>query len=1211
MIYRVERNSTAKGKFKMNRKFLLTTLVAYMIFGLSYATENTNNPTLKLNKKFIENLGQINAENAPSDIKFYIQRGLMNVYFLEDRVSYVLRTPNKEDELGTRLDLTFGNTATPQLFGLGGQQSSLKFYTLDCQSGAEVMEYNKIVYENIYKNIDLVYYLNDKGALKYDFIVHPGGDPSDIQINYEGDADISLLEDGRVELSSTAGFVYEAAPYTYLKEDQQEVSTSYILKKKQLKFQIAEYDTEKTLVIDPEVEWSTFYGGESFDDGINSTTDRFGNVYVTGKTYSLEFPNISSAFGNGEKGDIVIGKFNAAGSHLWTIYYGGDAESEGLGITTDDAGNVFVTGMTKSFYIPNPQDPNNPHEASGNEDVVLLKVAVDGSPIRVTTFGSFNGADVGHGIEFDGDGLYLTGTTSTSEVEFPVTPGTHQVVKNEDLDAFLMRLDRDMNIIWATYLGGSRGDEAYGIAVDDAGDPYITGATNSPDLPFNTNPFTPGSTIETTDAFVAKFNKANGTLIWLEYFGGTQLDVGEDIVAYRTDLVYVVGTTQSTNFEIVNQDTLRTFQDTYGGGGTDGFILQLDANTGSPRWTTYLGGSDDDHIKGVTTTGGAEVIVTGYTESQNFPTVNTDDAVKGTFQGGEEDAFITLISDAGQVRYSGYIGGSNIDIGRDISFFRGATEDENNVYVIGRTRSADFPTIGNSYQENYNGGADIFIYTLGAVIDSADVDQPVPSDTIPTIFCDNVRNNVISLNPLFEDIFANQCLEDISPNTVVYYGSTPRIVDGGDFQYLYQISPNDRVFENVRDEDGNLAMNKNLTLGEIDLQRYFNLNDTLWVRRIVITAACVDGSGSEVITEQDFQFSFPDFTFDANCKGQVIQLTDDSNISGSSITSYTYTVTAGSTVETFTDANPEIGPYNVNSVEVSLEITSDEGCVGTETKTINLADAPQANFEIASNDQNVICLNNNVVFTSTSTVAGDIVNYEWNINGETTFSGPDQDEVSFEFTSGGDKTISLTITTSSGCTSTTSQTFTASENEVLESPTVDAGSDQEISRGVTIELNPNVVIPSGQELAASLWTSNPPGAFVGQNINPNALITGAQPSEDSYLTLTVTTNLGCQGQDSLLVEVREPGAGDIPNVFTPNGDGFNDVFQIDILKNEPGAKVQIFNRWGSLVYSTFDYFNNPWDGRYNGEPAPAGVYYYVITFPDNRNEIEGSVTLLR
>jgi gliding motility-associated-like protein len=1361
----------------MNQKFLLIYLAVCALTISAYATDPTS-PEFKIDHKFILNEGQISeGENAPSDIRYYLQRGLMTVYFLEDRVSYVLRNPHNNEVIKSRIDLSFGSTSKPQVYGLGERKSNIKYYTLNCPEGMDAKDYEKIVYEGVYENIDLVYYFDDQGSMKYDFIVHPGGDPEDIKVTYDGNIGLNVNDDGKLIVKSTAGELNDAAPYTYLKNNNEEVSSEFILHKDNtVGFNIGAYDKSKILVIDPEVKWSTFYGGESFDDGIGSSTDANGNLYIVGQTFSLQFPDITTGWGNGERGDIVLGKFSPEGDHLWTIYYGGDAESKGKNIAFDESGNVYAVGFTRSKFLPNPEDPASPIEASGNEDIILLKVNLDGAPVRVKTYGSFNGQDVGEDIEYDNNGLYVTGFTSTSEAEFPTTPGVHQMVKNEDVDAFLMRIDENMDVIWSTYLGGSKGDEAYGLAVDSNGDPYIAGATSSSDLLLASNSFTPGANEEATDAFAAKFNKADGTLNWLRYFGGTQKDIAEDIVAYQDDLIYIAGETASTDLEIVGNDTLQTHQPTFQGGAFDGFIFQLDANTGAPRWSSYLGGSGDDRILAVITTEGAEAIVTGYTESQNFPTTNNDDAVRASFQGGEEDAFLSIFSDAGDVRYSGYIGGSNIDVGRNLSYHTSTA----NLYVVGRTRSADFPTV-DAYQPTYNGGADIFIYTINAFIPRAEpIDTTIigeePTDTIPAVFCNNVRNNVISLNPRFDEIFSGQCVDQIPDEAVIFYGTTPRILDGGDFNYLYQISPDEFVtFQNIRNEDGRLAMGQHLRLSDIDLSRY--PPGIYWVRRLVITEACVDGSGEEVMDYEDFTFAFADFTVQANCAGQEISLTDASEISGTSIVSYTYTVTVNGNTETFTEANPTIGPYDASTAEITLDIESDEGCFGTTTRTVNLNPVAQASFTgpdqgctgfeqqftntstsgasdpivtfewdfgngMVSNEENptvvfqqaatnrtvsltittasgctstssevinvfqgpvadagadarscgptfelnatpsvtgsdtewsllsgagsatfgdasaanstvtvdqfgsyrfvwtennngcvdtdtvnitffqgpeagfehdnevndnILCLNFPVQFTSISTSdANDpIVSYAYDFGGGITSN---EENPVVEFTSPGARTITLTVTTESGCTDQFSMSFTA--DQVLESPTVDAGQDREIARGTVIQLEPTVTFPTGQELLEASWTSNPVGAF--DQFDPTRLNSRAGPDEDSYLTLLITSNRGCKGVDSLFVNIDEDAEPPVPSIFTPNGDGFNDEFIIPSIEDFPNAVVKIYNRWGSLVYHSNNYFENPWDGTYKGEQAPSGVYFYVITFPvTGRNEIEGTITLLR
>lgn len=1188
----------------MNQKILLTYLVACFAFLNAWATEPTP-PGINTANKFVINKGQIDERNAPTGIRYYFHRGPMSVYFLEDRISYVLTKPHEDGVISNRIDLSFGGTTTPKIFGAGEISNKNRYYTMDCPEGVTAEDYSKVIYQNVYDNIDLVYYFDKNGSLKYDFVVHPGGNPQDINLTFNGDADISVSEEGNLVVKSAGGEINEAAPYTFLKGNNQEVSSKFILNKNILQFEIGDYNEQATLIIDPEVKWSTFYGGDSFDDGIGNTTDNAGNLYVVGQTFSLEFPNIDADYGNGERGDIVIGKFSPTGEHLWTIYYGGDAESRGRGITFDELGNAYAVGFTMSKFLPNPEDASNPIEASGNEDIVVLKVDADGNPLRVRTYGSFNGKDEGEEVAYDGGGLYITGHTSTNETEFAnLINGTeHQPVKAQDVDAFLMRIDSDMNPIWFTYLGGSGGDEAYGLTVDDSGNPYITGATSSPNLPTSGNAFTPGTTAEETDVFIAKFNQADGSLLWLNYLGGNHQDVGQDLVTYEDEIVYVVGETASRatdGFEIVGNDTLVSYQENYGGGVFDAFALRLDATTGAMVWSTYLGGSNDDRAYSVATTNGAEVIITGYTESPDYPTANNDEAVRADFQGGEEDAYLTVLSDAGTIRYSGFIGGSNIDLGRDVAFHR-PTES---VYIVGRTRSADFPTIGNSYQPEYNGGADIFIYTISAIIDEDEQDpDPDPDEPNPSPFCDNVLNNVISENPLF----VGGCIDQINDIEVFFYGTTPTIADGTAFSYQYQIYVDGRW----RSIPG--ATDMNLTVGDIDLENY--PPGFYFIRRLVITEACVDASSTEVLDYELFDYAFANFSVQANCAGEDIMLINESAISDTNIgtdddiTSYTYTVVANGTTQIFNEPNPNIGTLPEGTAQVTLDITSEQGCVGSMTKTIEIGAAAQASFEY---ENDVICLNYPYQFTSTSTSDAEdpIVNYSWDFgNG---MESSEQNPV-VEFTQAGAKTITLTIETQNGCSDVFSQTF--NNDQVVPEPMVDAGIDQTIKDGSVVRFDPEVSFPStpvAQSYGSSLWTSNPEGAFDEDSFDPTVLDAGARPREDTWFNLMVTSNLGCVAEDSLLVTVTPDDSDpNIPDLFTPNDDGYNDFFEIPFLEDFPDATVKIFNRWGSLIYETTNYSENPWDGTYDGEPAPTGVYFYIISFPDGRNEIEGTITLLR
>lgn len=1208
----------------MERTFTLLLLLSCI--SLQLLAMDKDPPKFETQNGFFLNHGQINSINNDEAVKYYTQKGALSVYFLDDRVSYVLRDKMEGQLTSSRIDLVFENANIPTINGLDETQGKTTFYTNECPEGIAPDLYGQVVYKNIYNNIDLVYYFSDKGTLKYDFVIHPGGKAEDIKVAYEGDAELDLV-DNKLKVASVVGDIFDARPFTYTKESCDVVETSFSVSEEgRVSFNVGEYDKNETLIIDPEVQWSTFYGGVTFDDAANSTTDAAGNVYVTGQTFSRTFPDVLTQYGNGEQGDIVIGKFDPEGNHQWTILYGGDDESESEGIVSDQVGNVYVVGMTRSLFLPSPPDPETtpPLEGSGNEDIIIIKVTDGGAPIDVALYGAFNGEDVAQGIEiFNDNEIFITGFTGSDESEFPIVGSTFQTVKNADLDGFVMKIDSELDITWSTYIGGNGGDIAYDIAVDSDGNPYVAGSTSSTDLPTSGNAFTPGPVADVTDAFVARLDGDAGTLDWLQYYGGTQIDFAQDIVLYENEIVYVVGETSSSDLEIVNQDTLLTYQSTYGGGVADGFIFRLDAADGEAQWSSYLGGSGDDRLLGVTVTSGAEAIVTGYTESADFPVENTDEALNGSLS-GEQDAVLALFSDGGEIRYSGLFGGARVDVGRDLTFDRG----EEQLYVIGRTRSQNFPVTDGAYQSTFpgeEGDAQIFIYTLSVSItpsepvDTTQIDpeDPItePGDTIPDLFCDAVRNNVIFYNADLNSYFQNSCLNEVATDTVIFFGTTAEIDGGSNFNYLWQIYSDDvEAFINIRNANGNLAIGKNLEVGDLDLADI--LPGEIRVRRLVIAPGCTDSSNEEIIEPGLFEFAFVDLVVQSNCANQDITLDAIPNASSSDITSYTYTVTYEGDTEVFTEANPNIGSYPAGTVDITIDIETAEGCIGSDAQEVTIFSTPEASFEY---ENEVVCLDYPYQFTNTATSdPGDpIVSFLWDFGGGMTSQ---EENPTVTFTESGQKIITLTVTTAQGCTAQATQTFTA--DEVLESPEVDAGSDRSIDEGTIIQLEPNVTFPEGQELATALWTSDPSGAFVGEETDPNTIFAGAEPREDSYLILTVTSDIGCVGQDSLFVEVDEFGEDDdgdgeeddednIPNLFTPNEDGFNDLFIIPFLEDFPGARVRIYNRWGSLVYDAVNYSENPWDGTYDGEEAPEGVYYWNIEFPGDRNDSEGTITLLR
>jgi uncharacterized repeat protein (TIGR01451 family) len=281
------------------------------------------------------------------------------------------------------------------------------------------------------------------------------------------------------------------------------------------------------------------------------------------------------------------------------------------------------------------------------------------------------------------------------EADYLLLGGNRVVIALGDYD-HERALVIDPVLAYSSYFGGNSHDQVRAVAVDAAGNIYLTGVTQSTNFPrANAVQNAKGGPAIGVDAFVTKMNPAGTTLFFSTYLGGS----GEENAAAETagsialDVngnVYVAGDTTSADFPTTNG----AFQPTYGGGATnpaDGFITKLSA-TGALMFSSYLGGTDVDHINGVAVASDGDVVVSGRTRSgtgENFPLVNARDSVMG----GGADGFVARIqSDGGSLVFSTYIGGS----GDEFSFYRSghAIDAAGNVYISGLTSSVDYPTTG-------------------------------------------------------------------------------------------------------------------------------------------------------------------------------------------------------------------------------------------------------------------------------------------------------------------------------------------------------------------------------------------------------------------------------------------------------------------------------------------------------------------------------------
>jgi gliding motility-associated-like protein len=281
-----------------------------------------------------------------------------------------------------------------------------------------------------------------------------------------------------------------------------------------------------------------------------------------------------------------------------------------------------------------------------------------------------------------------------------------------------------------------------------------------------------------------------------------------------------------------------------------------------------------------------------------------------------------------------------------------------------------------------------------------------------------------------------------------------------------------------------------------------------------------------------------------------------------------------------------LGPFNVN-----LQVTSGAGCVHDTTILLNtIHPEPVGAFTVNKPD---VCIGQSFTFTDNSNPAdGTIAAWSWDLGNTNTRTVP-----SFTYTYGtaGTYTVTLFITNSHGCRSSTATRVVT----VNPYPVVNAGPDLFILQDGSDTLEPIITAVN----PTYLWS--PDLYFLSSNVIRNPIVKGV---EDITYTLTVTGQGDCIATDQVFIKVLK--GPEIPNIFSPNGDGIHDKWEIKYLDTYPGGTVEIFNRYGQLIFHSTGY-GTPWDGTVNGKEVPVGTYYYIVNPKNGRSIMSGYVDVIR
>ncbi len=655
------------------------------------------------------------------------------------RLGHKFPIPNSSFQIGSpdvlRLRLEGGNRMA-EFEGMEKAEGKSNYFIGNDRSKwhTNIANYTKVKIKEVYPGIDMVYY-GAQRKLEYDFEVKPGADPSVIGLSNQGAKNAEVDSQGNLIFHMAQGDVAFKAPIVYQEQGagKTKIDGAYKIRADgKIGFETGNYDKTLPLVIDPQLDYSTYLGGSSSDQGSAIAVDGSGDAYVTGDTYSMDFPTSSGAYqtalGGTGVSNAFISKLNATGSALiYSTYLGGNGGESGHGIAVNGSGNAYVTGYTTSTNFPTTTGAYQTTLGSaGVTNAFVTEINSSGNALVYSTYLGGSESDYGCSIAVDGTGnAYVTGASGSN---FPTTTGAFQTVCSGSA-AFITKLNPAGNmLVYSTYLGGTGGDIGFSIALDGSGNAYVTGCTGSTDFPTSSGAYqtTNNSAPGNGNGFITKLNSSGTSLIYSTYLGGSGGLQARGIAVDGTGNVYVTGLTNgnfSVGGPIVNFPTTSgAFQTVFGGGIFNAFVTKLNSIGSALVYSTYLGGNLEDIGTGIVLDGLGDAYVTGDAESSNFPTTS---GAYLTAKTGNMSFLTELNTTGSNLIYSTLLSGSQWFIEGGV-----ALDAQGNVYVTGYTSSTNYPATDGAYQTTFGGVEDAYVVKL----DASDfyTDTPTITSTMTT-----------------------------------------------------------------------------------------------------------------------------------------------------------------------------------------------------------------------------------------------------------------------------------------------------------------------------------------------------------------------------------------------------------------------------------------------------------------------------------------------
>jgi hypothetical protein len=606
---------------------------------------------------------EANQGQTDSQVRF-LSRGSGYSFFLTQAGAVLSFSRDAHSDAVLRMQLAGASPNAP-VQGLGQLpgKSNYFFGSDSSRWRTGVPTYSRVKYENVYPGISLVYYGNQR-QLEYDFVVAPGADPRQIRLSVAGAQKLTVDAQGNLVLHNSAGEVQLLAPKVYQQIDgeRHEIAGQWKLQANHVAgFRLGAYDRTRTLVIDPVLTYSSFLGGSQKNALSRIAIDAAGNAYVAGYTTSGDFPAaptpLANTFGAGPQSrGAFVAKIDPTGSNLlYSTYLSGSSDEEATGLAVDSSGDVYLAGNTHSADFPTSN-------------------ALQSTCPTHTQAGTCASA-------------FLTEIGPSGE-----------------------------SLLFSTYLGGSGGDSASGLAIDSTGSAYVAGSTSSLDFPVTSGAAQTkcGGACQ-QNAFVAKFSPSGTGLAYATYLGGSGVDGAADLAVDSSGNVYLAGHTTSADFPLATPFQKTCTPDATSTSGAciaTAFVAKLKADGSAFVYSTYLGGSLGSQAAAIAVDAAGSAYVTGSTQSSDFPLLKPYQkscGIDATSGKCSVDVFLTKFAPTGKALvYSTYLGGSGQDQASGI-----AVDAAGNAHIVGTTESANFPTAAPT-QPQLKGSSDAFVALFNA-----------------------------------------------------------------------------------------------------------------------------------------------------------------------------------------------------------------------------------------------------------------------------------------------------------------------------------------------------------------------------------------------------------------------------------------------------------------------------------------------------------------